>query len=69
MFLVIAQIINAIILMMLILLQAKGTGLGSSLGGSQQQYHSKKGVEKIVFIGTIVSAVVFVMLSIVNLRL
>ncbi len=65
----IIQIIIAIALTAVILLQAKGTGLGSTFGGQSQMYHSKKGVEKVVFYLTITLAVLFVLVSLINFRL
>jgi len=69
MLLTILQIIIAISLIAIILLQAKGTGLGTTFGGQSQMYHSKRGVEKVVFYFTIVLAVIFIILSLVNFRL
>jgi preprotein translocase subunit SecG len=58
------QIILAIILVGLILLQAKGTGLGSSFGGDLSSYSTKRGAEKILFNMTIIVAVLFFLASI-----
>jgi len=69
MFLTILQIIIAIALTAIILLQAKGTGLGSTFGGQSQMYHSKRGVEKVVFYTTIVLAILFVIVSLINFKL
>lgn len=69
MLLTIIQIIVSLILISLILLQAKGTGLGSTFGGQSQAYHSKRGVEKLVFTATIITAIVFVIISLINFRL
>ena len=69
MLLIIVQIIVSLILISLILLQAKGTGLGSTFGGQSQAYHSKRGVEKIVFYSTIIAGIVFVIISLLNFRL
>jgi len=66
-FVLIGQIITALSLSALILLQAKGTGLGSAFGGGGEFYRSKRGVEKIVFIATIVLGVLFLLFSIANL--
>jgi preprotein translocase subunit SecG len=66
-FVLIGQIITALSLSALILLQAKGTGLGSAFGGGGEFYRSKRGVEKIVFIATIVFGVLFLLFSIANL--
>jgi len=63
-YLTIIQILLAIILSILILLQAKGTGLGRAFG--QASYHSKRGVEYIVFRFTIITAVLFVIVSVAN---
>lgn len=63
------QIIVCLILISLILLQAKGTGLGSTFGGQSQAYHSKRGVEKAVFYSTIITGIIFVIISLLNFRL
>ncbi len=59
-FLTIVQLIISAGLIGFILLQAKGTGLANSamFGGSGESYSSKRGVERIVFVGTIVLAIV-----------
>ena len=59
----------SILLIISILIQVKGTGLGTTFGGSNQPYHSKRGVEKIVFTSTIILATLFVILSLINIRL
>ena len=63
------QITISLILIALILLQAKGTGLGSTFGGQSQAYHSKRGVEKLVFRTTIITAIIFAIISVLNFRL
>ncbi|OGC92749.1 preprotein translocase subunit SecG [Candidatus Amesbacteria bacterium RIFCSPLOWO2_01_FULL_49_25] len=62
--LIIVQIILSVILTSLILLQAKGTGLGRTFG--TMAYHSKRGVENLIFRLTIVLSVTFVALSVVS---
>ncbi len=52
-FLIILETIVAVALIGSILLQVKGTGLGSSFGGGGEFYQSKRGVEKIVLYATI----------------
>ena len=64
----ILQILVGIILIALILLQAKGGGLGTAFGGQSQVYHTKKGVEKAVFTLTIVLAVLLTLLALFNLK-
>lgn len=71
MVLIILQIMVSVILSGLILLQAKGMGLGNSaiFGGSGEFYSSRRGVEKFVFIATIVLTVLFGIFSVVLLIL
>jgi protein translocase SecG subunit len=63
--LLLIQIVVAIAMSVLILIQAKGTGLGRAFGG-QSTYHSKRGVEFVVFRFTVILAVIFVAISIAN---
>jgi preprotein translocase subunit SecG len=63
----IIQITVSIILIGAILLQAKGTGLGSAWGGGGEMYRSKRGVEKILYTATILLCVVFLISSILGL--
>lgn len=65
--LVAVEILVAILLVSSILLQVKGTGLGSSFGGGGEFYQSKRGVEKIVLYATIALAVLFAVISVVLL--
>ncbi len=58
------QIVVAIGLSILILLQPKGTGMGRAFGSTA--YHSGRGLETLVFRFTIVLAVLFVVTAIVN---
>lgn len=59
------QIIIGIGLSALILLQAKGIGLGRTFGGGAA-YHSRRGMEVLIFRFTVILSVVFVAISIVN---
>ena len=61
----IAQVIVSILLIVAILLQNRGTGLGSAFGGSGGVYLTKRGLEKKLFIATIVLAV-FILRSIIS---
>jgi len=65
--LLIAQVIVSVFLVGAILLQAQGSGLGTTWGGGGETYHTKRGVERVVFILTIVGVIVFSLLSIANL--
>jgi protein translocase SecG subunit len=60
------HMIITVILITLILLQNSKGGLQSGVGGGEM-YRSRRGAERIVFTGTIVFAVLFLVTSIVNL--
>lgn len=62
-YITIAQIAVSSLLIVAILLQTRGTGLGSTFGGEGNVYRTKRGVEKILFRSTIVFAVVFLGLA------
>lgn len=53
------QIILAVLLMVVILLQQRGSGLGDIFGGSGNMYRSRRGIEKMLFYATIVIAILF----------
>jgi len=55
----IIQVISAVLLVIAVLLQQKGSGLGAAFGGSSNIYSTKRGVEKVLFRFTIVISVVF----------
>ena len=65
-FLLGAQIIVSIILISIIQLQSKGAGLGA-FGTNERSYHTKRGLEKVLFKFTIVLAFVFIAISVLAL--
>jgi preprotein translocase subunit SecG len=68
-YLYIAQIVVAAALIMVSLLQVKGGGLGGIFGQADTVYRTKRGVEKTLFQLTIALVVIFVILSIVSLKI
>jgi preprotein translocase subunit SecG len=66
-YLQIAQIAVSILLVVLIMLQPRGTGLGSTFGGEGNVYFTKRGAEKIIFVLTIILAAAFIGLAFLNL--
>ncbi len=64
--LLIAQAIIAILLTVSILLQNRGSGLGSAFGSDFGGYYTKRGFERFLVYATIVLAAVFFGLSAVN---
>ena len=66
-FLNLIQIVISVALIVLILIQTKGSGLGSLFGGSDSGvYTTRRGVEKTLFNLTIVLAVTFFIVSLIN---
>ena len=61
------QIIFAVLLIIAILLQHRGTSLGGAFGGEGNVYRSRRGAEKFLFYATIVLAVIFVGLAVANM--
>jgi protein translocase SecG subunit len=68
MFISIAQIIVSVILIVLILLQERSSGLSGVFGGGESEFYSKRrGMERLIFIATIVLIIFFALLSLLNL--
>ena len=64
----IVQIILCIAVIIFILLQARGAGLGSAFGGSSagSVFKTRRGVERLIFNTTIVFVVLFCLVSILS---
>ena len=67
-FLYVAQIVVAVALILIVLLQVRGGGLGGIFGQADTVYRTKRGVEKTMFQLTIALVIIFIALSIVSLR-
>lgn len=61
------QIIIAILLTLVILVQNRGTGLSGIFGGDGNVYRSRRGIEKNLFIATIILSILFFAISIATL--
>ncbi|MFQ5945052.1 MAG: preprotein translocase subunit SecG [Anaerolineae bacterium] len=59
----IAQLLISLVLIVAILLQTKGTGLGGFLGGDGGIYRTRRGVERTLFNLTILLVAVFFLIS------
>lgn len=67
MFLQIIQIFLAILLIISVLIQHRGTGLGSAFGsGGGESFYTRRGAEKIVFFATIILGILFLGVSFVS---
>lgn len=64
----IAQILVALTLILILLLQVKGGGLGGIFGQADSTFRSRRGVEKTLFQFTILLVIVFVTLSVISLQ-
>ena len=65
------QIIVSIVLITVILLQERSSGAGGAFGGGGGGglYQSRRGLEKVIFISTIVLVILFAGLALLNLVL
>lgn len=63
----IAQTSFAALLIIAVLLQQRGSGLSGTFGGEGSTYSTRRGAEKIIFVATIILAILFVGVSIVRL--
>lgn len=57
----------SILLMITILLQQRGSGLGAAFGGEGNVYMAKRGAEKVIFWASIVLAVLFMALGVARI--
>jgi protein translocase SecG subunit len=62
----IVQIILAVLLLGLILIQSKGAGLSGVFGGEGNVYSTRRGAERVIFIATIVIAGLFFGTALLN---
>lgn len=65
----IGQIIVSILVILAILMQNRGASMSGLFGGSGDIYRTKRGIEKTLFIGTIVLLVIFFGLSVAGLMI
>lgn len=61
------ELIVALLLIVSIIMQSRGSGTGMAFGGGTESYRSKRGLEKILFYATIILSAFFVLLSIISL--
>lgn len=60
-------LILSLILIGILLLQARGTA-GQAFGQAESTFRSRRGVERLLFRGTIVVAVIFITVAIINVN-
>ena len=59
-FLHIAQILVSVTLIVVVLMQVKGTGFGAALGGADQSFRTRRGIQRSLHRLTILLIVVFI---------
>ena len=64
----IAQIVIAVALILAIMIQVRGGGLGGIFGQPDTVYRTRRGVEKTLYQLTVVLVVLFIAISIITLR-
>ena len=61
------QVIVSIILIVLVLIQERSSGLSSAFGGTGTPFETRRGLEKRIYQATIVTAAAFFVLAVINL--
>lgn len=64
----IAQIVVSIALILAVLLQVRGGGLGGIFGTQDSVYRTRRGAERTLFQLTLALTVIFIVLAIVSVR-
>ncbi len=65
----IAQIVLSVAIILTVLLQVRGGGLGGIFGNPDTVWRTKRGIEKTLFQLTIVLVVLFLLVSLITLRM
>jgi len=68
-YLIVAQMVLSVALVLSVLFQVRGGGLGGIFGQADTVYRTKRGVEKTLFQLTIVLVVLFVIISLLMLKI
>ncbi len=65
-FLRVVQILMAVAVAAVVILQARSGGMGSMFGGDSSMYRTRRGLEKTLYEATIVLGVLFVVFALLN---
>ncbi|MEK7109747.1 MAG: preprotein translocase subunit SecG [Patescibacteria group bacterium] len=66
-FLLILNIIFSVLIVVFILIQGRGAGLGSAWGGGGEMFQTRRGMEKIILWLTTIFIIIFLIVSFINL--
>jgi protein translocase SecG subunit len=61
------QLLSALLLIVTVLVQSKGSGLGKAWGGSGGTSFTRRGLEKLIFKSTFVIAFIFIASSLLQI--
>jgi len=64
-----SQIVISVLLVISILLQQRGAGGSGLFGGTGEAYQQRRGIERFMFIATVILAVLFMVSALANLIL
>jgi preprotein translocase subunit SecG len=64
----VGQILISCLLILVVLLQAKGSGFGAGLGGTTSSFRTRRGLEKTLFQATIFLTIIFLAMSAWSVR-
>ena len=62
-----AQMVLSVLLVISVLLQARGSDVGGAFGGGSTVYRTRRGIEKSLFRATVILAVLFTIISLIRL--
>ncbi|MBI4995212.1 preprotein translocase subunit SecG [Candidatus Peregrinibacteria bacterium] len=62
-FLTAFQVVISILLVLSILSQEKGSGLSATFGGGGEFYRSRRGIDKVLFVVTVILSALFILTS------
>jgi len=66
-FLLILNIVFSVLIVVFILIQGRGAGMGSAWGGGGEMFQTRRGMEKIILWLTTIFIIIFVIISLINL--
>lgn len=66
-FLLVLNIVFSVLIVIFILVQGKGAGLGSAWGGGGEMFQTRRGMEKVILWLTTVFIIIFLTVSLINL--
>lgn len=68
-FLTYSQLVISVLLIISVLLQNRGSGLSAAFGGDFGGFHTKRGIEKFLFIASTVLGTLFIVNALVTIIL